>query len=92
MPDMLTIGQGHQTQSEYRAQMALWVVLGAPLIIGCDIRSMKPEILELLTVPEVYMNTSNICLLAQVFLYVVSMYPCICGVNGERERERICVH
>jgi alpha-galactosidase len=35
-PDMLTIGQGGQTQSEYRAQMFLWSVLGAPLIMGYD--------------------------------------------------------
>jgi alpha-galactosidase len=32
MPDMLSIGQGGQTQAQYRAQMLLWSVMGAPLI------------------------------------------------------------
>ena len=34
MPDMLSVGQGSQTQAQYRAQMLLWSVLGAPLILG----------------------------------------------------------
>eukprot|EP00047_Mylnosiga_fluctuans_P015312 m.45174 g.45174 ORF g.45174 m.45174 type:complete len:436 (-) comp5862_c0_seq2:55-1362(-) len=49
MPDMLTIGQGAQSLAEYRAQMAIWVVLGAPLIIGCDIRTIQNDTLALLT-------------------------------------------
>ena len=53
MPDMMTIGQGKQSLAEYRAQFALWVVLGAPLIIGCDIRMMDAAVLELLTSAEV---------------------------------------
>jgi hypothetical protein len=40
MPDMLSVGQGRQTQAQYRAQMLLWSVLGAPLILGADIRKM----------------------------------------------------
>ena len=40
MPDMLSVGQGAQTQAQYRAQMLLWSVLGAPLILGADIRKM----------------------------------------------------
>jgi alpha-galactosidase len=34
MPDMLSVGQGRQTQPQYRAQMLLWSVMGAPLILG----------------------------------------------------------
>ena len=53
MPDMLSVGQGGQTQSQYRAQMLLWSVLGAPLILGADIRKMDNFTKMLVTAPEV---------------------------------------
>ena len=40
MPDMMTIGMGAQSQSQYRAQFFLWAVLASPLIMGNDIRSV----------------------------------------------------
>jgi len=52
-PDMFTIGQGAQTHGEYRAQMFLWAVLGAPLIMGHDIRTTDDFTMDLLTAPEV---------------------------------------
>jgi len=52
-PDMLTIGQGGQPENQYRAQMFMWAVLGAPLILGCDIRKMDNFTLTLATAPEV---------------------------------------
>ena len=42
-PDMLTVGMGGQTAGEYRAQFYLWAVLGAPLILSNDIRTMATE-------------------------------------------------
>ena len=33
-PDMLTVGQGAQTETQYRSQFFLWSVLGAPLLLG----------------------------------------------------------
>ena len=53
MPDMLSVGQGRQTQAQYRAQMLLWSVMGAPLILGADIRKMDAFTRSLLTAPEV---------------------------------------
>ena len=53
MPDMLSVGQGRQTQAQYRAQMLLWSVMGAPLILGADIRKMDAFTTSLLTAPEV---------------------------------------
>ena len=61
--DMLTVGmfkKGHvaaekwagkdvPTFEEYKVQFAAWCVWGAPLMLGCDIRSMDPEILKLVT-------------------------------------------
>jgi len=52
-PDMLTVGQGGQTQGQYRAQMFLWSILGAPLLLGNDIRKMDNFTLTLLTAKEV---------------------------------------
>jgi hypothetical protein len=53
MPDMLSVGQGAQTQAQYRAQMLLWSVLGAPLILGADIRKLDAFTTALVTATEV---------------------------------------
>lgn len=52
-PDMLEVGNGGMTANEYRAHFSLWSILAAPLIAGNDLRSMAPEIKEILTNREV---------------------------------------
>ncbi len=52
-PDMLEVGNGGMTTTEYRAHFSLWALLDAPLISGNDVRSMTPEIKEILTNAEV---------------------------------------
>jgi alpha-galactosidase len=52
-PDMLEIGNGGMSVSEYRAHFSLWALLAAPLIAGNDVRSMVPAIKEVLTNSEV---------------------------------------
>ena len=52
-PDMLEVGNGGMTTSEYRAHFSLWSILAAPLIAGNDLRDMKPEIHDILTNREV---------------------------------------
>jgi len=52
-PDMLTIGMGRQPLHQYRAMFFLWAVLGAPLIMGNDIRVMSDDVIALVTAPEV---------------------------------------
>jgi alpha-galactosidase len=52
-PDMLEVGNGGMTTTEYRAHFSLWALLAAPLISGNDVRSMTPEIKEILTNAEV---------------------------------------
>ena len=52
-PDMLEVGNGGMTLEEYRTHMTLWSMLSAPLLLGNDLRSMPPEIKELLTNTEV---------------------------------------
>jgi alpha-galactosidase len=48
-PDMLEVGNGGMTIPEYRAHFSLWCLLAAPLMAGNDLRSMTPEIKEILT-------------------------------------------
>jgi len=52
-PDMLEVGNGGMTTSEYRAHFSLWAMLAAPLMAGNDLRDMGPEIRDLLTQKEV---------------------------------------
>jgi len=52
-PDMLEVGNGGMTIPEYRAHFSFWALLAAPLIAGNDVRSMSPEIKEILTNSEV---------------------------------------
>jgi len=52
-PDMLEIGNGAMTDTEYRTHMTLWSMLAAPLIAGNDLRQMSPAIHDLLTNKEV---------------------------------------
>jgi len=52
-PDMLEVGNGGMTETEYRSHFSLWAMLAAPLIAGNDLRSMTPEIHDILTNKEV---------------------------------------
>jgi alpha-galactosidase len=52
-PDMLEIGNGGMTETEYKTHMSLWAILAAPLLAGNDLRSMSPAILDILTNREV---------------------------------------
>jgi len=52
-PDMLEVGNGGMSIPEYRAHFSLWALLAAPLMAGNDVRSMPPEIKEILTNSEV---------------------------------------
>ncbi len=58
--DMLVVGMygrglnpetciGGCTKEEYRTHFALWAMLGAPLILGCDIRALDEDTRTLLT-------------------------------------------
>jgi alpha-galactosidase len=52
-PDMLEVGNGGMSTTEYRSHFSLWAILAAPLIAGNDLRNMKPEIHDILTNKEV---------------------------------------
>ena len=52
-PDMLEVGNGGMTDTEYRSHFSLWSILAAPLIAGNDLRNMRPAIQNILTNQEV---------------------------------------
>jgi alpha-galactosidase len=52
-PDMLEVGNGGMTVNEYQAQFAIWSVVKAPLILGCDINNITQEILDIISNPRI---------------------------------------
>jgi alpha-galactosidase len=52
-PDMLEIGNGMMSDTEYRTHMSLWSMPAAPLLAGNDQRDMTPAIKEILMNREV---------------------------------------
>ncbi|AJT68524.2 Alpha-galactosidase [Streptomyces lydicus] len=47
-PDMLEVGNGGMTDTEYRSHFSLWSMMSAPLLIGSDLRRATPETLTVL--------------------------------------------
>jgi len=47
-PDMLEIGNGHMTDTEYRSHFTLWSMMAAPLIMGTDLRTASTATLTIL--------------------------------------------
>jgi alpha-galactosidase len=61
-PDMLVIGlngmRNHGrwqgcTRAEYRTQMSMWCMLAAPLMAGCDLRTVDDESLSVMSNKEI---------------------------------------
>jgi alpha-galactosidase len=47
-PDMLEIGNGGMTATEYRTHLSLWAIMAAPLLIGSDLRKVSAETFTIL--------------------------------------------
>jgi alpha-galactosidase len=47
-PDMLEVGNGGMTATEYRTHMSMWAMMAAPLIIGTDLRNASAQTLAIL--------------------------------------------
>ncbi|MFD0619710.1 NPCBM/NEW2 domain-containing protein [Paenibacillus sp. GCM10027629] len=52
-PDMLEVGNGGMTDTEYRAHFSLWSIMASPLIAGNDITAMSDATKEILLNKEV---------------------------------------
>jgi rhamnogalacturonyl hydrolase YesR/polygalacturonase len=52
-PDMLEVGNGGMTATEYRTHFSLWAMMSAPLLIGTDLRKASAATFDILTNPDV---------------------------------------
>ncbi|MBT2406206.1 MULTISPECIES: NPCBM/NEW2 domain-containing protein [unclassified Streptomyces] len=52
-PDMLEVGNGGMTATEYRTHFSLWSMMSAPLLIGSDLRKATPETFDILSNADV---------------------------------------
>ena len=52
-PDMLEIGNGGMSTTEYETHFSLWCLMKAPLLIGCDVTNMNNDTLRILKNTEV---------------------------------------
>ncbi|MEC3978460.1 glycoside hydrolase family 27 protein [Amycolatopsis sp. H20-H5] len=52
-PDMLEVGNGGMTGTEYRTHFGLWAMMSAPLLIGSDLRKVSDADLAVLTNADV---------------------------------------
>lgn len=52
-PDMLEVGNGGMTDTEYRSHFSLWSVMAAPLLIGTDLREASAATFDILGDEEV---------------------------------------
>lgn len=52
-PDMLEVGNGGMTHNEYQCEFALWALMKAPLLIGCDVTRIDKGSLEILKNEEI---------------------------------------
>ncbi|MBL0170037.1 MAG: glycoside hydrolase family 27 protein [Gemmatimonadaceae bacterium] len=61
-PDMLEVGNGGMTQTEYRAHFSLWAMMAAPLIAGNDVRTMSDSTRAAAGVREILLNKDVIAI------------------------------
>ncbi|MEV6537547.1 NPCBM/NEW2 domain-containing protein [Streptomyces sp. NPDC051665] len=52
-PDMLEVGNGGMTDTEYRSHFSMWSIMAAPLLIGSDLRTATPATFDILDNKEV---------------------------------------
>ncbi|MEU6660261.1 NPCBM/NEW2 domain-containing protein [Streptomyces sp. NPDC046821] len=52
-PDMLEVGNGGMTATEYRTHFSMWSIMASPLLIGTDLRKASAETLDMLSNREV---------------------------------------
>ena len=48
-PDMLEVGNGGMSTTEYRTHFALWCIVKAPLILGNDLTNMSSDIFNIIS-------------------------------------------
>ncbi|GAB2284972.1 Alpha-galactosidase 1 [Dionaea muscipula] len=52
-PDMLEVGNGGMTKDEYIVHFSIWAISKSPLLIGCDVRNLTVDTMEIIGNSEV---------------------------------------
>ncbi|TXG57441.1 hypothetical protein EZV62_018754 [Acer yangbiense] len=52
-PDMLEVGNGGMKYSEYVVHFSIWAISKAPLLLGCDIRNITNDTMQIISNQEV---------------------------------------
>ena len=52
-PDMMEVGVGSMSETEYRSHFSLWAQMASPLVAGNKLNTMTPAVKEILTNPDV---------------------------------------
>lgn len=61
-PDMLQVGNGALTFEENKTHFSMWAMLGAPLLLGNDVRNMSKPVKEIITNKEIIaINQDSLC-------------------------------
>lgn len=50
---MLEVGNGGMALNEYEAHFVLWAILKAPLLLGCDLKRIDKDIMNIIGNEEV---------------------------------------
>lgn len=67
--DMLEVGNGGMTFTEYRTHFGLWSIMSSPLMLGTDLRALSPELKNLVTNPDaIAINQDKLGLQGEVIL------------------------
>ncbi len=102
-PDMLEIGNGGMTTTEYKSEFSLWCMLSAPLMAGNDLRNMTAETLKILTNKELIALDQD-KLGRQAFCYrdiggyeiwikeLTNHEKAVCLLNSSDERKKVQVN
>ena len=93
-PDMLTICNGGQSDAEYRAQLSLWSILTAPLILGNDVRNLSDSCAAIILNKDVVSDTVS-SYSFKITMRLMGLHNCVvsfatadCGQSRCQCRER----
>lgn len=90
-PDMLEVGNGGMTFKEYRSHFSIWALMKAPLLIGCDVRNMTAETLELVSNKEVIAVNQDPLGVQGRKVYVEGLDDCLQVWAGPLSGQRLAV-
>ncbi|MBO4215732.1 MAG: alpha-galactosidase [Bacteroidaceae bacterium] len=73
--DMLEVGKGGLSDEENRTHFGMWCIMSSPLLIGCDLKNIKPFALLLLKNTDlIALNQDDLCIQAYVVQHVGDTY------------------